>query len=178
MTFVREGENRDVLYFDEGRFGLHSETGKRWGKVGEVLSSPVAPRYQNFYAYSAVSPWTGQSFSLFLPNVNTSMMNVYLAELSRAYKDQEILLIWDGAGWHRSRELEIPANLRIHFLPPYSPELNPVEKLWWWIRRHVCRNKLFRTLEELMAALEAAFRNMTPEWLVQVCRCSYISFIN
>ena len=69
-------------------------------------------------------------------------MNLYLKELSRTYQDQGLLLIMDRAGWHTAARLEISRNIRIEYLPPYSPELNPVERLWRWLRRHICRNRL------------------------------------
>jgi hypothetical protein len=74
-AFIKQPGQRDVFFFDEGRFGLKTETGKRWGKRGQILHTEVSQSYQNFYAYSAVSPFSGNSFSLFLPWVNTEIMN-------------------------------------------------------------------------------------------------------
>jgi transposase len=178
QNFLKAGDNREVLYFDEGRFGLKTETGKQWGKRGETLHTRVSQSYQNFCTYSAVSPVSGLSFSLFLPWVNTDMMNVYLAELSKAHPGKEMLIIWDGAGWHHSHDLEIPANIQVHFLPPYSPEPNPVERLWRWLRRHVTRNRIFDSNECLMNAMEQALKKMSPAQLALLCHCSYLHYIN
>jgi transposase len=167
-----------VFYFDEGRFGLKTEVGKRWGKIGAVLHSRVSQSYQNFYAYSSVSPITGNQFSLFLPWVNTEMMNQYLEEMAKANPDKELLIIWDGAGWHHSKDLILPKNIRIHFLPPYSPELNPVERLWWWIRRHVTRNRVFNTNEDLMDAIENFLKQTTAKQFADLCACSYLLVFN
>ena len=71
--------------------------------------------------------------------VNTDIINIYLTELSHTYQDQGLLLIMDRAGWHTATRLEIPRNIRIEYLPPYSPELNPVERLQRWLRRGICR---------------------------------------
>ena len=60
------------------------------------------------------------------------------------------------------------------FLPPYSPELNPVEKLWQWLRKEVTHNNLFKTLEALMNALEKEFRKLTSQKFAQLCHCSYL----
>jgi transposase len=163
-----------VFFFDEGRFGLKSETGKRWGKRGKILHSKVSQSYQNFYMYSSVSPFSGQSFSLFLPWVNTETMNRYLAEMSAAYPEHQLLIIWDGAGWHRSKELQLPANIQVHFLPPYSPELNPVERLWWWFRRHVFRNRLFTSNESLMDSLAQKLNTLSANASKTLCACSYL----
>jgi transposase len=177
-AFLNQPGPRDVFFFDEGRFGLKTETGRRWGKRGQILHTEVSQSYQNFYAYSAVSPFSGKSFSLFLPWVSTEVMNRYLAEMAMAYPDTELLLIWDGAGWHHSKDLSIPANMQIHFLPPYSPELNPVERLWWWLRRQVCRNKLFACNDTLMNELEHALRSLSREAFKALCACSYLHCLN
>jgi len=114
------------------------------------VSAPVNPSYKNYYVYSSVSPATVEPFHLFLPNVNIEMMNIYIHEMATAYSDFEIMLVMDQAGWHKSKTLKVPPNMRFHFLPPYSPELNPVEKLWQWLKRHICRNRLFSSEDELM----------------------------
>ena len=67
---------------------------------------------------------------------NTACMNVFLSELSLSYSNKNVLLVLDGAGWHRSKDLVIPGNIKFLFLPPYSPELNPVEKLWEYIKNN------------------------------------------
>ena len=108
-----------------------------WAKKGEPLRVKVKQGFKNFYGYTSVSPINGESFSLLLPGVNSELMSLYLKELSKTYKDQEILLIMDQAGWHKSKELQIDARIKILFLPPYSPELNPVEKLWEWINPNI-----------------------------------------
>ncbi|MBY0379528.1 MAG: transposase, partial [Burkholderiales bacterium] len=82
---------------------------------------------KNFYVYSSVSSVTGYNFSLILPEVNTHNMNIYLQRLAKDIKNHQVLLIMDGASWHKSIELKIPKNLEIIRLPAYSPELNPAE---------------------------------------------------
>ncbi len=134
----------------------------------------MEPHYQNFYVYSAVSPHDEEAFSLFLPWVNTEMMNLYLDELAQAYPDAQILLIWDQAGWHCSHDLKLPPNIRCEVLPPYSPELNPTERLWQWLRRHVTRNRIFDNEESLMDQLATSIKNMAPSRIATLCRCSYM----
>jgi transposase len=84
-----------------------------------------------------------------LPYVNTDCFNIYLKELSTQYKDQKIILIVDGAGWHKSKNLEIPKNIELEILPPYCPELNPVEKFWQYIKSHTIKNKVYESLQDL-----------------------------
>ncbi len=101
-------------------------------------------------------------------------MNVYLEHLAAAYPDKKILLIWDGAGWHGSNGLRIPANIRCEALPPYSPELNPVERLWQWLRRHVTRNRLFESESALMDSLAASLCGLDSARLRSLCNCNYL----
>jgi hypothetical protein len=116
-----------VFFFDESRFGLHAALGRCWARKGVRVPLPVNPSYQNFYVYSGVSPLTGDSFSLFLPWVNTEMMNLYLAEMSAAFPDKDIMLIWDQAGWHKSKSLKVPdnrASCKSHFLRCFFKKLS------------------------------------------------------
>jgi len=163
-----------LFFFDEGRFGLKPTLGRYWARRGSRPSSLVKPTYQNFYLYSSVSPLSGESFTLFLPWVNTEIMNLYLRQLSARYAEQQLLLIMDQAGWHSAHDLLIPTNITILPLPPYSPELNPVEKLWLWLRRHICRNRLFSSEAELMDALAAAVNDLSQSQLTRLCHCSYL----
>jgi len=168
------GPNSMVFFFDESRFGLHSFLGRCWARKGVRVTAPVNPSYQNFYVYSGVSPLSGDSFSLFLPWVNTEMMNLYLAELSAAFPDKVIMLIWDQAGWHKAKLLQVPENIILKCLPPYSPELNPVEKLWQWLKKHVCRNRLFVHMDDLMDTLTETLTNLSPTRFMELCHCSYL----
>lgn len=95
-------------------------------------------------------------------------MNVYLEELSKEIKE-EIILIMDGAGWHKSRDLIIPRNIQIILLPPYCPELNPVERLWRYIKDSVIKNKVFETLKNLEDEVGEFVKNLTKEVVLGVC---------
>lgn len=163
-----------MLFFDEGRFGLQPVVARCWAKKGVRIQTVVKPGYKNFYIYSGVSPQSGESFSLFLPWVNTDMMNLFLRELSAHHQGQEVLLFMDRAGWHTAKALASFPNITIEYLPPYSPELNPVEKLWQWLKRHVLRNRSFDSLDVLMDELSAKFRDMTNEQFATLCNCDYL----
>lgn len=111
---------------------------------------------------------------MFLPEINTDMMNIYLEELLKEYPGRDILIIMDQAGWHKAKELKVPESITLMFLPPYSPELNPVEKLWKWLRKEVTHNSLFETLEALMDALENELHKIIPQKYMRLCNCSYL----
>ncbi len=163
-----------VVFFDEGRFGLKSELGRLWALKGVKPYSTVLNSYQNFYLYASVSPTTGESFTLLLPWVNTDMMSLYLKELSAYFSDKQLMVIMDQAGWHKAKELKIPDNINLEFLPAYSPELNPVEKLWQWLRRHACRNRFFTFEEELIETLLESLMAIPETKLASLCNCSYL----
>jgi transposase len=145
-----------------------------WAKQGIRSQTVVKPGYKNFYIYSGVSPQSGESFSLFLPWVNTDMMNLFLRELSAHYHDKQVLLFMDQAGWHTAKGLQNFHNISIEYLPPYSPELNPIEKLWQWLKRHALRNRSFNSLEQLMDQLSAKFQTLTNEQFASICHCDYL----
>jgi len=117
---------------------------------------------------------TGEEHSLFLPWVNTTMMNLFLAHLGQALGDRSCLLVMDQAGWHVSDNLKPPGNIELVFLPPYSPELNPVERLWQWLKRHSLRNRCHEDLGSIMDAVQDCLQDATPELLKSLCRCGYL----
>ena len=159
---------KPILFFDESRFGTKSKTGLAWYEKGSRTPIKVKLGFKNFYLYSSVNPDNGNNFTLLLPSVNTDCMNVYLKELSEEIKEDFILII-DGAGWHKSSNLIIPKNIQIVLLPPYCPELNPVERLWKYIKDNVIRNKVFKTLLELELAVCEFVKNLSSDVVKNIC---------
>lgn len=102
------------------------------------------------------------------------MMNIYLEEFTKAYPEKKIMLIIDRASWHRSEALEKHENIIIKFIPPYSPQLNPVEKLWWWLRKEITHNVIFETIDQMMDMLEKEFIRLDPNITSSLCNCSYL----
>jgi len=96
---------------------------------------------------------TGESFFLVLPYSNTVCMNLFLQSLSEAYPEDRILLVCDGAAWHKAKALVIPQNIRLFFLPPATPEMNPIEQIWKEIRKRGFRNEIFQSLEKVVDRL-------------------------
>jgi len=102
-------------------------------------------------------------------------MNLYLSELSKEFSDHVIALIMDQAGWHKAKALVIPDNIKFIYLPPYSPELNPVERLWLHIKFNVMNNKLFDKLETLENQLCAFIRSILKDEIKSICSASYLN---
>jgi transposase len=111
------------------------------------------------YAFGAVSPQDGTLDSLVLPVVTAEAMSIFLAEVARRHPEEDILMVLDGAGWHRANDLAVPWNMRLEALPPYSPQLNPVEYIWDEIREKWFANEVFNSLhaveDRLVEALVA-----------------------
>lgn len=165
----------DCIYFmDEGRFGLKSTYTRTWTRRGCTPSVRVIQGYKNFYAYSCVSPESGNHFTLFLPETNSEMMSLFLEEFSKEHQGEQVLVILDQAGWHMSKDLHIPENIELLYLPPYSPELNPVERLWRHLKAAATHNILHWTLDELMDSLQNAIQTLTKEKVLSLCRCGYL----
>jgi len=91
--------------------------------------------------------------ALLLPWANTDMMNIFLEEVSREFTEFLVIMQVDQAGWHKSKNLKIPENIRLLPQPPHSPELNPVEHLWEELREKACPNQAFTSLTEVENAL-------------------------
>ncbi|NBR95639.1 MAG: IS630 family transposase [Proteobacteria bacterium] len=144
--------------------------GRSWYKKGQRTKVKIKLGFKNFYLYSAVMPKNGENFTLLMPAVNTDCMNVYLKELSEEIKE-DFILIMDGAGWHKSKGLIVPKNIQIVLLPPYCPELNPVEGLWKYIKNHTIKNRVFKTLENLDLEDEVCefVRNLTKDVVIGIC---------
>ncbi len=96
---------------------------------------------------------TGDSFFLIMPYSNTACMNKFLEELSKKYAEDIILMVCDGAAWHKSNTLIIPENVELFYLPPATPEMNPIEQIWKEIRKRGFRNEIFSTLEKVVDRL-------------------------
>ncbi len=148
------------MFQDEARFGRITDTRRCWcpKPVRPMVTAMVTQEYT--YAYAAVSVADGGLDTLILPHVNGDCMQLFLDEVAVRHPDDRIVMVLDGAGWHQSGELVPPTNLRLLKLPPYSPELNPVEHLWDELREKAFPNLVFDSLDALEEHLESALRKM------------------
>ena len=105
------------------------------------------------YVYGAVEPLTGESCFVVMPYCNTESMNMFLEELSNTFPRDKIILVCDGAAWHKSGSLRIPENIELIFIPPYTPEMNPIEQIWKEIRKRGFKNEVFQTLQKVVDRL-------------------------
>ncbi len=160
---------------DEARFGQQGTITNIWAPTGSRPTAVRQTRYEWVYLYAAVEPASGQSAALLAPNVNTGTMNAFLKILDAERKpDEHFVLIMDQAGWHKSKQLQMPDGITALLLPPYSPELNPTENLWHYLRSHYLSNRTYDDYEDLLNAGTDAYRRITPELIRTVCACPYL----
>jgi DDE superfamily endonuclease len=129
------GERVELRFMDEARVGQKGGVTHAWYPKG---ARPRGLRQQGFAStclFGAVRPERGGGVALVPPEVSTAAMDLSLAELARAVPaGTHAALALDGAGWHVSDDLTVPADLTLIHPPPYSPELDPVERVWGYLR--------------------------------------------
>lgn len=139
-----------IWFEDEARFGQQGSLTQVWAPCGSRPTAVRQTRYEYLYVLGAVCPETGQSSGMLAPYLNTAIVNVFLERISRKLPPQSHgVLIWDQAGYHRAHTLEVPANISLIPLPPYSPELNPMENGWHYHRSHYWANRDYQGYEDL-----------------------------
>jgi transposase len=152
-----------LMFQDEARFGRISDTRRCWCPKPErpLCWSMVSHEYT--YAYAAVSVADGGLDTLILPHVNGDCMQLFLDEIAARHPEERVVMVCDGAGWHGSKSLKVPENIRMVQLPPYSPELNPVEHIWNELREKWFHNRVFDSQGALEDHLEAALVSMEED---------------
>lgn len=125
---------------------------------------------------TAVCPVTGQAEGLISERLNAAAVQRFLDQPAAATPaGVHAVLVWDGAGWHTAGSLAVPRNLTVAVLPPYAPELNPVERPWLYLREHHWSNRGYDDVEALEGAAVCGWRAvcLRPEKIKTVCRCEY-----
>lgn len=147
---------------DESRFGLMTIERRIITAMGVKPKLPYQHRFQNTYLFGAFSPTNGDHFTLELPYCNSACFQEYLNELSIYKPDEFKILILDNGAFHKAKALEIPPNIELMFLPPYSPELNPAEQMWRYLKDRLA-NKIFTTIENMSDEIAKIYQNITDE---------------
>lgn len=124
-----------------------------WARKGTRPRQPADQRYQNAYLFGAICPAKGKGAALMLPYANRQAMQLHLDEISRHVAcTAHAVLLMDRAGWHTTGQLKVPENITIILLPPRSPELNPVENIWQYMRQNWLSNRVFDTYDAIIGA--------------------------
>ena len=152
-----------LAFQDEARFGRMARIRRCWAPA------PLRPVVQNgyerqfTYVYGAVSPLDGHLDWGLSPNMNTSNMSAFLHQVSLAHPDEFVVMIVDGASSHKARDLEVPENIRLIGLPPYSPELNPQEHIWDDVREKTFPNAVLDSMSLVVARLTQGLTDLASD---------------
>jgi len=140
-----------LMFQDEARFGRLSLPQRCWAPapLRPIVVQGVVREYT--YAYAALAPATGKLDWMIAPSMNTLDMSAFLRHVGERHQGEFVVMVVDGAPSHRSHQLSLPANVALIRLPPYSPELNPVEHLWDEIREKHFANRVFDSMGAVIA---------------------------
>lgn len=162
---VDHPDKRIRLFFqDEARVGQKGRLCHRWWLKGQRPPGICDRRFDWTYIFAAVEPTTGDGFALILPMVSTITMNRFLADFSKTLAPGDhAVMVLDGAGWHGSKALRVPDNVTLVPLPPYSPECNPVERIWLYLRERFLSLQVFPDQSAIVDACCHAWNAVVDE---------------
>lgn len=143
--------------------------------------APRDQRYECAYIFGAVCPERGVGAALIMPHADTEAMNKHLAEISTAVAPgAHAIVIIDGAGWHTTKSLAVPDNITLLKLPPYSPELNPQENIWQYLRQNKLANRCYETYDEIVDACCQAWKDLItlPDKITSIANREWFQCVN
>jgi len=148
---LKEGVEIELWWQDEARIGQKNKLTRRWAKCGTRPRAPHDQRTKWAYIFGAICPAKGKGAGLIMPYCDTYAMNAHLAVISEEVSSSaHAIILVDQAGWHTTPQLEIPDNITLLSLPPRSPELNPVENVWQYLRDNWLSNHVFETYDDIV----------------------------
>ncbi|MEF2074951.1 IS630 family transposase [Consotaella sp. CSK11QG-6] len=169
-----------MWFQDEARVGQKGRLCHRWWTRGKRPPGLCDQRFEWTYIYGAVEPATGRSFALILPFANKEMMSLYLAEFAKTIADEvHVVMVLDGAGWHGKAGLNVPDAITLVPLPAYSPELNPVERLWLYLKETCLSLRFFADQAAIIDACCQAWNRATEnlERIISLCNYPWIKAV-
>ena len=167
MSSVPEGqdpESVEIWFQDEARAGQKGMLTRIWARKGARPRIVRDHRYGYCYLFSAACPERKVGVGHICDRANTIEMNRHLAEISNTVQPGgHAVLVLDGAGWHRSKALEVPHNVSLLRLPPYNPELNSMENMFNYMKSNFLANRLFPTVDDVRDAVQRAWTTMIEQ---------------
>jgi len=163
----------EIWFQDEARIGQKGTLTRIWARIGSRPRGPRDSRYQWAYIFGAVCPARATGAALVMPYANTEAMNLHLKEIGRTVAPAaHAVLVLDGAGWHTSSALDVPANITLLRLPPYAPELNPLENVWEYLRKNNLALRVHDDYEAIVTACCKAWNDLlaTPQRLASITK--------
>ena len=174
---ISEKQSPPVRLFcqDESRFGILPVVQRRITACGVKPVATVDYQYNWFYLYGAVEPLTGDGLFLELPRLTTECFQIFIDEFAQTFADTLNIMVLDNGRFHHAKSLVIPDNVVLIFLPPYSPELNPIERLWQDIKQKLFAHT-YQTLEQMQQQLTQILGTFTKTAMAKITAFAY--FIN
>ena len=166
----------EIWFQDEARVGQKGTLTRLWARKGTRPPAVRDTSYEWAYLFGAVCPGRAVGAGIVMPYANTEAMNEHLKEIGKAVSPgAHAAIVLDGAGWHGSQELATPENITLITLPPYSPELNPVENLWEYLRKNKLANRLYETYVDIVDACCEAWNSLmaAPEQIASITSRSW-----
>lgn len=137
---------------------------RQWARKGTRALQPADQRYRSAYLFGAICPARGKGAAIVMPKSDTHAMQLHLDEISlHVARGAHAALIMDRAGWHTTPKLKVPKNMTIILLPSRSPELNPMENIWRYMRQNWLANRVFETYEAILEACCEAWNRLIAE---------------
>lgn len=170
------GKRVAVWFQDEARVGQQGTLTHVWDERGGCPRAVRQTEYKWGHIFGAVDPLTGQSSALISPTVSAALMSTHLRMIAEeAGEDVHVVLVLDGAGWHKAKDLRVPASMTLLFLPPYSPELMPMERVWLWMRQHDLSNRVLEGETDIDHACKESWNRLTPERLKTITATDWLT---
>ena len=147
--------------------------------VRRILAREVEVEHDSVYLYASVNPRTGASSAMLAPTVNAGLMSEHLRMVSAtAGPGAHVVLVLDGAGWHVAKGLKVPGNVTLLPLPPYSPKLNPVERVWKYLRGRYLSLRVYRDYDHVFDAAGEAWNRLDADRLKSLCATEWVTPAN
>jgi transposase len=171
-------EDVQVRFEDEARFGRRGTTARVWAKKGSRPRGVRRTPYGFLYVLTAVCTGTGAASGLISPVLNVGVVKLFPEQFARELPaGAHAVPVWDGAGFHTGNGLVVPPGVSPIRSVPYSPELNPVENLWHYLRSHYRSSRVYRDYGALEEAAMTAWRAvcLAPDLVQSICAAPYVS---
>ena len=154
----------EIWFQDEMRVGQKNGLVYQWAAKGTRPRQPKDQRYANAYVFGAICPARDTGTALVFPRADAAAMQLHLEEISRRVAvGAHAVLTLDKAGWHTTRKLQVPSNISLLHLPPASPELNPTENIWQYLRQAYLSNRVFRDYDDVVELSSSAWNKLMTE---------------
>jgi hypothetical protein len=154
----------ELWFQDEARIGQKNGLVRQWARRGTRPRQPADQRYESAYLFGAICPARGVGAALAMPFADTHAMQAHLDEIARTVaKGAHAVLLLDRAGWHTTARLVVPRNISLIFLPSRSPELNPVENIWQYLRANWLSNRVFESYDDIIDAACDAWNRLVDQ---------------